>query len=82
MMITEQKYTGFHVSLRMVLAHTYKFGFGNTGVLLFYLFIIYLLLSGWHVWTWLGVLSSFSTLSLLYFFGIMAHFEGGPFISP
>lgn len=49
MMITEQKFTGFHVSLRMVFsADTYKFWVGNNGVLLFAcLFIIFFLFIVW-----------------------------------
>lgn len=42
MMITEQKFTGFHVSLRMVFsADTYKFGSATIGVFTICLFIIF-----------------------------------------
>lgn len=79
MMITEQKFTGFHVSLRMVFsADTYKFGsetmaFYYLPVYHFFLFIV------WVAWLDMAgsLVTLFSTLSLLFIWGgIMASLDG------
>lgn len=79
MMITEQKFTGFHVSLRMVFsADTYKFGSETMAFYylpVYHFFFVYCL-GGMIGHGWESCHFIFYAFAIIYLGGIMASLDG------